>query len=335
MLRYGISNDAPVRPSRCASGSSRPRIGACPCRVTETVLYYRGSPPRAGSTARGSIDRRHFCATCMRDPRACQGAGHMELAFPVYHVGFVDTLVKVLRDVLRVRAGMPDRRRGARSRRARPHLSQHRTRRRAHPSSARAGLQPAMNQYPLASRSTGQWTSSGRTTRNGRTARPLHRARRPLHPRGHDAKRHPPQVRPGHSHPKDMVVQTLVVPPPCSRPAFSSGQPLARANDLAVHLLEILKRSNRWRGALSARTRGAAPRTALTDDMCGHGSSTRCSLVNRNNARQAPGIGRNSSSVNSRSSSSSASRAKRAACGATSGKRVDFSARASSPPCVL
>ena len=46
----------------------------------------------------GSVDRRHLCATCMRDARSCQGhAGHIELSYPAYHFGFVETVLKTLR----------------------------------------------------------------------------------------------------------------------------------------------------------------------------------------------------------------------------------------------
>ena len=68
--------------------------------VTETTLYYRGLPASGGllDPLMGSVDRRHLCASCCRDARSCQGhAGHIELAYPVYHIGFLDNVLKTLR----------------------------------------------------------------------------------------------------------------------------------------------------------------------------------------------------------------------------------------------
>ena len=48
----------------------------------------------------GTVDRRLRCGTCGRDVRSCPGhPGHMSLAFPCFHVGFVETVLKLLRSV--------------------------------------------------------------------------------------------------------------------------------------------------------------------------------------------------------------------------------------------
>ena len=102
MLRYSLTTEKPVRPSRLhfavLSAAEIERMSVC--EVTDTTLYYRGLPCSGGllDPLMGTVDRRHLCATCMRDAQTCQGhSGHMRLAFPVYHVGFVDTVLKTLR----------------------------------------------------------------------------------------------------------------------------------------------------------------------------------------------------------------------------------------------
>ena len=104
MLTYSLTRDAPVRPKRLRfsllSADEIRRMSVC--QVTETTLYYRGLPASGGllDPLMGSVDRRHLCASCMCDARTCQGhAGHLELSYPKYHLGYVDTVLKVLRTV--------------------------------------------------------------------------------------------------------------------------------------------------------------------------------------------------------------------------------------------
>ena len=48
----------------------------------------------------GTVDRRLCCNTCLKDVMKCVGhTGHMTLARPVYHVGYIDLTLKVLRSV--------------------------------------------------------------------------------------------------------------------------------------------------------------------------------------------------------------------------------------------
>uniref|UniRef100_A0A6C0BMB2 DNA-directed RNA polymerase n=1 Tax=viral metagenome TaxID=1070528 RepID=A0A6C0BMB2_9ZZZZ len=70
------------------------------CRVTKTTLYEK-SLPRAGSIndiRMGTTDRKLMCGTCYNNMINCNGhPGHMELAAPVYHVGYISYLLKLLR----------------------------------------------------------------------------------------------------------------------------------------------------------------------------------------------------------------------------------------------
>lgn len=48
----------------------------------------------------GSVDHRILCGTCGKKIEQCTGhSGHIELPFPLYHVGFLETIVKILRMV--------------------------------------------------------------------------------------------------------------------------------------------------------------------------------------------------------------------------------------------
>ena len=61
-----------------------------------------GKPVRGGlSDPRlGPIDRRNRCETCANNLSECPGHfGHIELAKPVFHVGFMKTVVSVMRCV--------------------------------------------------------------------------------------------------------------------------------------------------------------------------------------------------------------------------------------------
>ena len=122
MLRYALTDTPPVRPKRLRfnllSTEEIERMSVC--KITETTLYYRGLPATGSllDPLMGSIDRRHLCATCMRDARTCPGhAGHIELAYPVYH-WHVET-VPVLRTMLTAGAGATDE--DAEQMRAQPH----------------------------------------------------------------------------------------------------------------------------------------------------------------------------------------------------------------------
>lgn len=70
------------------------------CEVLHPNLYTKNLPKRNGinDPRMGTVDRRMFCATCFCSVAQCNGhLGHIELAFPVYHVGYLNTILKILR----------------------------------------------------------------------------------------------------------------------------------------------------------------------------------------------------------------------------------------------
>ena len=70
--------------------------------ITETTIYFRGMPHVNGINDHrmGTVDRRLNCGTCGKDVRLCPGhPGHIKLHFPCYHIGYVETVLKILRSV--------------------------------------------------------------------------------------------------------------------------------------------------------------------------------------------------------------------------------------------
>ena len=70
--------------------------------VTETAMYERNIPRDAAvnDLRMGTVDRRFCCNTCQKDVMTCVGhTGHLKLVLPVYHVGYIDMVLKVLRSV--------------------------------------------------------------------------------------------------------------------------------------------------------------------------------------------------------------------------------------------
>tara|TARA_B100000482_G_C12598623_1_gene294254 strand:- start:91 stop:1389 length:1299 start_codon:yes stop_codon:yes gene_type:complete len=104
MLAYKCSTNFPIRAGEVKFGllSSEEIERMSTCQVKDTTIYYRGLPNPGGinDNRMGTVDRRLLCGTCCKDVRHCQGhVGHIKLSFPMYHIGFFDTTFKVLRCV--------------------------------------------------------------------------------------------------------------------------------------------------------------------------------------------------------------------------------------------
>jgi len=102
MITSSVSVDRPPRITRVRfrvlSAEDIRAMGVV--EVTETTIYNRGLPAPSGiQDARlGSQDRRILCATCNRDMATCQGhTGYITLPFPMYHASFFETVLKTLR----------------------------------------------------------------------------------------------------------------------------------------------------------------------------------------------------------------------------------------------
>lgn len=72
------------------------------CEVNKASMYENGLPVSGGlSDPRlGTINRSYVCETCQRDFLTCPGHfGHIELAEPVFHIGYIDVVYKILQCV--------------------------------------------------------------------------------------------------------------------------------------------------------------------------------------------------------------------------------------------
>lgn len=310
------------------------------CQVCETTLYYRGLPASGGllDPLMGTVDRRHLCATCQNDARGCQGhPGYMSLSFPMYHIGFVDTVLKILRvtcfccsricitddeiaslDETNGRSRLTSIHNAFRMRKTCPHCDMTR---------------PAMTRVPLGIKVTWpaemQWESDEEREycTSPFTARDALSILRNIP--------HEDLVvlgfSPTESHPMNMIVQNMVVPPPCTRPAVysSEGSRSRGQNDLTMHLLEVLKRSHEVANFMGDATWKTIP--VVTTELMERLNRLQYEvfmLVN-NNARIAKpaGMGRNSSNANGKSIHERLKGKEGRVRGNLMGKRVDFSAR--------
>ena len=256
MLSYASTREKPIRPTRLKFGllSADEVRKMAVVRVTETTLYYRQLPNSGGllDPLMGSVDRRHLCASCMRDARSCQGhVGYIELSFPMYHIGFIETVLKTIRctcfaccklcatqDDLNVVKDLSGKNRLLslhsiiRSRKTCPHCGMQ---------------QPTFTRTPLGIKvdwpndmeweceEEKQYCTAHFTAREALSIL-RHITNEDCQALGFD---------PIRSHPRNMILEVLVVPPPCTRPAIyaSEGSRSRGQNDLTVKLLDCLKRS--------------------------------------------------------------------------------------------
>ena len=72
------------------------------CTITESSMYSASLPANNSVVdfRMGSVDRRLNCGTCKRSVTTCPGHyGCISLAYPVFHPGFIDVILKLLRSV--------------------------------------------------------------------------------------------------------------------------------------------------------------------------------------------------------------------------------------------
>lgn len=104
MLNYKCTTKFPTRAGRVQFGllSDEDTEKMSTVCIKDTTIYYRGLPNPYGinDSRMGTVDRRLLCSTCGRDVKECQGhVGHIELSFPMYHIGFFDVCFKAIRSV--------------------------------------------------------------------------------------------------------------------------------------------------------------------------------------------------------------------------------------------
>ncbi|OUU50638.1 MAG: hypothetical protein CBC12_05450 [Candidatus Puniceispirillum sp. TMED52] len=256
MLTYSSTREKPVRPSKLRFGllSAEEVRKISVVQVTDTTLYYRGLPNSGGllDPLMGSVDRRHLCASCMRDARSCQGhVGYIELAYPMYHTGFVDTVLKILRTVCftcsRLCATEEDLA-SIKDTNGRHKLAALHNLLKSRKQCPHCGMcRPSFQRLPLGLKidwpSDMEWECD--EEKEFCTAHFTAKEALSILKNMTNADCEHLGFDPHMSHPKNMILQTLVVPPPCTRPAIyaSEGSRSRGQNDLTVKLLDCLKRS--------------------------------------------------------------------------------------------
>ena len=72
------------------------------CECTEPLAFVDGEPKIGGlhDPRLGTTDKRFKCKTCGGNSTECQGHfGHIALAKPLYHIGFIKATLAVMRCV--------------------------------------------------------------------------------------------------------------------------------------------------------------------------------------------------------------------------------------------
>lgn len=341
MLRYSLSSDPPVRPTRLRFGllSAEEIRRMAVVEVTETTLYYRGLPASGGllDPLMGSVDRRHLCASCMCDARTCQGhPGFISLSYPVYHIGFVDTLLKTLRTVCFScsRILFTDEERQAvegvgcsptrlqqihatlRNRKHCPHCGM------PHPHYSRTpfGIHVEWGEAAFESKEEEEFCKRPFTAREALSILKS-MTNEDVELLGFHRET---------SHPSCMVLQNILVPPPCTRPAIysSEGSRSRGQNDLTVRLMEILKRSHDIKNTLGDTPWWEAdPSPELLEKLARLQYEVFIFVNNSSRIQRPPGMGRTTGGQNSKSITDRLRGKEGRVRGNLMGKRVDFSSR--------
>lgn len=223
-------------------------------RITETTIYHKGAPTVGGINDHrmGTVDRRILCGTCGLDVATCQGhPGHIELPFPVYHSSFFDTTCRVLRCVCfmcsRVFVSADETNQGdeggGKYQLAAVYNAAKAKKRCAHcdaprPTYVKAGLALRID-WPA----DAAWQSDDEKAYC--TAPFTSRDALSILENISDEDALLMGFDPHVSHPRNMVLQNMIVPPPAARPAImaSEGSKTRGQDDLTQKLQEIMKRS--------------------------------------------------------------------------------------------
>lgn len=255
----------------------------------EVTLYNKGVPTPRGilDHRMGTVDRRLFCGTCGQDIRTCPGHwGRIELPLPVFHVAFVETVRKVLNCIChscnRIRlsdsevdqlSSIPDgttRRKqrlttiysSCRNKKTCPHCSC------PCPVISRAvgniKLVPDWDHIDAGTfQSAEESAFCKQIVFTPQTAFEMlsYMTDEDIILLG---------LNPKTSHPKNMILHVLLVPPPIIRPSImvSEGSRARGQDDLTVRLLEIVKRVVQLRDLLDAtESEASTDYTVDTNDM--------------------------------------------------------------------
>ena len=236
--------------------------------VSDVNIYHRGLPQEGGinDTRMGTVDRRILCSTCGCDVEMCSGhVGHIKLAMPCYHIGFFETILKVLRSVCFVCSRITVSETDMRAAIATEETCKNRfatvyNAARAKKKCCHCGfVKPVYVRQSLGIKiewpANMEWESPEETEYCTRTFTAQEAFSITDNITDEDAEVLGFNAK--HSHPRHMIMRSLVVPPPISRPAImaSEGSRSRGQDDLTHKLQDINKRNNDLRAAILAAGR--------------------------------------------------------------------------------
>ena len=302
-------------------------------RITEPSLYSQSLPtPNSCSDHRqGSTDRRIRCGTCFSTVRRCPGhPGYIELHYPVFHIGFLETTLRVLRCVcFFCSALLATPSKGARDRKSKlaQAANQARLKKCCHvcgggvPVYTRVGLQIRcdFSRVTFEDAEERKYCSRPFTAAEART----------ILSQVSDADYKLIGLNPEMTRPENFIVTVLMVPPPIVRPSVvvSEGSKARGQDDLTIKLCDIVKSNLALKQILDQEASTIPINGVSAVALCAIGDLTFhvTTLINnevRGNKQSLQRSGLPSKSITSRL------RGKEGRVrGHLMGKRVDFSAR--------
>ena len=247
-------------------------VAASVVEVTDTALYERGTPRdnAVNSLIMGSCDRRLRCKTCRHDVRSCPGHfGHISLVKPMWHVGYVTVVLKVLRSVCYwCSSTLVEDERMPSNRNSRRQLA-------AVSAMAKGGSSVAVRTCRHCGGAQPQYVKNGAAIRREwrgqiewESEEEQNRALRPFTAEvAHEILRDIPDEQlpglgfhdPNRSRPDWLIITKLVVPPPTIRPSVvvTDGSKTRGQDDLTLKLQDILKANIQLREAIEQKSSAA------------------------------------------------------------------------------
>jgi DNA-directed RNA polymerase II subunit RPB1 len=309
------------------------------CKITEAAMYIQNLPAAFGVNDHrlGSVDRRLACGTCRRTVHDCPGHfGSIRLEFPVYHVGYIDHVLKILKCVcyycsslLLTDAATERLSRGTRDRKKRlgAAMALAKTRRTCQ---SCGGCSPSYTKHGLVIRADFSKVNFDDPDEAAYCARPFTSSdARIILQNVKDADATLLGFNPERTRPELFVLTALVVSPPIVRPSvvISEGSKARGQDDLTSKLTDIVK-ANLGLKTVLAREGAAIATVGLSmaaqqavADLTFHVATLMCNDIRG----QRPSYQR--SGLPSKSVTSRLKGKEGRIRGSLMGKRVDFSAR--------
>lgn len=267
VLKYGPSDDIETVEFQILDTETVKKLSVL--EVTDATIYARGLPNMNGinDVRMGTVDRRLMCCTCGRDVKTCAGhIGHINLPVPCFHIGFIDMCMKTLRCVCFMcsKLGLSE----SDAENLQETQNKHRFTavygicRNRKKCSCCGAPQPAYNRTPSGIRV--DWPSDAvfDSPEEEEFAKQPFTASSALSILTSISDDDAKMMGFGESHPRNLVIETVVVAPPVARPAImvSEGSRAKGQDDLTHKLQDINKRCIEIRNTM-AKTATSVPRT--------------------------------------------------------------------------